>query len=722
MTSRSKLTRQSRWSRAEEYFINKSHAAAQRELETLHQSSNTPLERAAHTSNLQAVRLTAGCDDNIAALEEVAQRCSVAAVGAGVGVGQKNIEVVVSARYNAGLAFMKCGRIRDGVHEAEKGLEAAAGYVGSLDTMQSDKKRSRKSDKGWKEKLMHVKRLIEEIDIEFLGDGQWIEATVDVIELLAAGYVMVGKKSEAGFLLTIVEPFRNVAVLVTSKAKATKEGELKAGESEDVIMETDDEDNESGISADAVEEESVAKARDGGRKRCTLAFIHASGSNWDQALEVLRFDCDNSLSDSTSIPSYWPAVYLSATILFCRGTSADLKEAQSLFDKCTAAFYRPADASAMSSRISSGDDALQAWKRTLVIDHSRFGALWEAGKSLGRYGRHKQRYKLLTCLHEAANPERESHLGGDYNLRQKRSIRLPHQSASYDVTEKAVAVASAYTHAARGNWLDAVEIVNELDSAPSQDQELKTLSRIRAWVFVGADKAEEAVKAAESTFNSASDGTEQAGILLAKAEALAALQQVEEALKTVENAFDVAQLSRAAYVEKESHDDSNKLRFLRGLCYNNRGVLLACLGNVRDADESFTAGERAFEKCARLNRTLSGLRDEITTTAAGFSLASSYNRCLNLWRRRANKNAIAHWLERRGIAENAEGEESDQVLQKARIILDRKHPSESHINHLRGKLEERERAKLDVLFIEKRKAAVAKERAGALLDDLQETW
>lgn len=81
-----------------------------------------------------------------------------------------------------------------------------------------------------------------------------------------------------------------------------------------------------------------------------------------------------------------------------------------------------------------------------------------------------------------------------------------------------------------------------------------------------------------------------------------------------------------------------------------------------------------------------------------------------------------NWLIKRGISADADGEDTAKVLESAHAVLHDKNASSRNSRVVQGQLSEKELARTDLFFIGKRKAAVAKERAGEVIDALQETW
>jgi hypothetical protein len=418
----------------------------------------------------------------------------------------------------------------------------------------------------------------------------------------------------------------------------------------------------------------------GDRGRCITAVAHSLVGEWDNALAAVR-DAGNAALNEQDVAAlnricgdfcadecHWPSVYAAGAIMLRRGETSDVGSAIAMLERCSAAGYRAADATALAARLGSGENALCRWQRVMALDYIRPGALWTASRVFARVGRHGARASLLECLEELLvdivnSPKSAVSTGRDGRMVSIAPKKLKTNSGS-------VSAERARALAASGNWIDALKVLNRVVvegecagvCKPNEGNDdkfcggesarcdgahgcgLHGLLRDHAWVLACAQELDKAVNAAHCAASAASNGYDRCAALLAKADALLNGEDVNFALKAVRESFREAELGTSSSGWKE---DDGAVRFLRGTCYNNLGVLEACMGEYQRADRSFSAAQIAFDKCVE-GEAQSGWTGELVRTALIHGDAAVFNRCLVLWRRSASAEATAAWLARIG--------------------------------------------------------------------------
>lgn len=472
----------------------------------------------------------------------------------------------------------------------------------------------------------------------------------------------------------------------------------------------------------------------GMRGRSLMALAYGMRQEWDNAVAIVRNDALLALSPSennfqrgdTRRECFWPSVYIAGAVMMRRGERSDSSVAVALLEACALAGYRCADSMALAARQSSEADALNRWQKAMMFDHVRPGGLWSAARIFAEFGEHGSRANLLECLEELLSHEealsQEGFLSGS-KIRNSVVVSLTPRTTSLDTSKvqdqylslnansfvegnptrsypglQHIRVERARALAATGDLSGASEILKpealkiqsgELETSPNISYRRNVL-RDLAWVLARVGATEECIQMANCAIVHSNTEASKCAGLLCKADAYITQEHVDDALSAATSAFGLinpmASIDHVVNPPKRSLEESkNSVRaagtllganeeldcFLRGICYNNIGVLEMCVGNHQQADRSFNAAEVAFDK-SLTHGTKAGWLKEVTKLAKENGNAAVFNRCLLMFRSGRSLQAASYWLGRMKETTDSDTEpfsvDTDSVFVEAEAV------------------------------------------------------
>jgi tetratricopeptide (TPR) repeat protein len=490
----------------------------------------------------------------------------------------------------------------------------------------------------------------------------------------------------------------------------------------------------------------------GARSRCLAAVLSSVDFDYDtaimnvkcDALAVLDQSC-TSFRGSCSLAGlvdeltereafYWPNVYLAGAILGLRGESKDRAMAISLLDACTGAGFRVADGTALAARLENEENAIRRWRRVFAIDYARPGALWSAARVFGSLGMQESRTSLLECLLELVTESGDKFIENVTDRGTGIVYLNPPQCASHEtfLNPDLIRAERARALSGCGRWAESLDVLDATMSSVFEQgndvQGTETMSaaevfgmlRDHAWTLACAGMLDRAKQTSENAILASTSGFGRCSMYLAKADALLNGGEVDKALQAARSSFREAEL----YQPADGAVDDSSLQFLRGICYNNIGVLEACKGELSQACTSLVAAHVAFDKSA--HQCSGDWSAALSAAARRCADSSLFNRTLVLFRRNAWTEGIRLWLEHAGPHVN---DWADQTLSGPTLQSLREKCLESETCrsvdvvvpvHVLGKLEESQRAIMSLVCATQATQDAVQAAARSLLAKLAE--
>lgn len=344
-------------------------------------------------------------------------------------------------------------------------------------------------------------------------------------------------------------------------------------------------------------------------------------------------------------------MYLAAVLLLQRG-GPDIKEAAKFASGCAERMFRTADSLAIVARAEySSSLSVDKWALALGVDGSpRPAGLWLTSRAFGRIGMPERQAEILELAVDALFEDGEEHNAVDQMevtvndgdpTGVIRLCNMPsvNSHGTKDVNDESIGVMQL--KAERGRALCAAGKLDEgkkLFRECGIDLESETGAGVQlemAWTL--SDKSmngEEAQRCLLEEESKKLMDWERMGLFLARAERMLRGGLISEARRAVEESM------RAGLYNEGGSSGCEIL--LRGICYNNVGVVRVCDGDVAGADEWFAASQTALDKAIEEDVRLESVATELGTMA-------TLGRCIAMAMCGRRFDAASHWVAKRGI-------------------------------------------------------------------------
>ena len=361
------------------------------------------------------------------------------------------------------------------------------------------------------------------------------------------------------------------------------------------------------------------------RGACIQSLARAYGEDFSSAIEDLTPYADPTENDAKSKP-FWAAVYQSGAIRALRALKANMADPNAVaqLESCARAGYRASDAFSLSARVHlEPKRALFSFQSALALDYERPATLLAAAASFELNGKYEAQLQLLECAKDLI---RESNVGSNTGDK----LHVVQLVKPFNPSLATIDLERARASLMFGKPSDAEDILKEVPDS----EELIQKSRIAVSAAAEVGDVEQSVKTAEKYMSI--EGC-KLGAKLALSDARLCAEDVSAAQNILE------EITRAAVVENIGSEVTEAI--LRGICYNNQGILKVCGTKTtkRIDDDAFAAAQVAFDKAAAIANENNPLRNWAENAAD----SASWNRTLLLAGRGRMEDAASHWIGRR---------------------------------------------------------------------------
>ncbi len=362
------------------------------------------------------------------------------------------------------------------------------------------------------------------------------------------------------------------------------------------------------------------------RGACIQSLARAFGDEIGDAVEDLTPYADPTENDAKRAP-FWAAVYQSGAIRALRALKANAADpdAVSQLESCARAGYRASDAFSLSARIHvEPKRSLLSYQSALALDYERPATLLATADAFELNGKHEAQLELLACVKDLIR-EKD---GVDSN--ENENPHVVQLVKRFCPNVSTIDLARARASLMFGKPSDAENILKEVPD--SEDPGQKTRITVAAAAEVG--DVTRSISTAEKYLN-------VEGYMLGAKLALADARLCSEDVSGAQNI--VEEVTRAVVAENLGNEVTEAI--LRGICYNNKGILSICGTDIdrRSDDNAFAAAQVAFDKAA----AVANENNPLQRWAEGAADSATWNRTLLLAGRGRMEDAVSHWIGRR---------------------------------------------------------------------------